>query len=240
MQGLEEKYIAIAENGLLVRKKPNKKSKKIGKLYFGAQVTVVSKTKFTETIIDNSNKIKGNWVKVKFNNSPIPISNENYGYVFDGYLERKSDNLNKIKTKLKSFTEFNGLEINDSKSPYYLKGDFFGDGINDIVVLLKDKEGTKIGFVNYTKNRNSNVYVLGTKNDPFKIYDYNWVGVFEKVLKREILWSNYEDDFIDFEKVPENKKVRLNYDAIFIHASESCGGGFIYWKNGKFNWLQQE
>ncbi len=245
LQGLEEKYIVIADNGLLLRENPNLQSKKIGKIYFGAQITIVSKTKFTETIIDNGRNIKGHWVKVKFNNFPIHIStnlNENYGYVFDGYLEKKSDNLHRITHELNRFNEFENLEINHSKSPYYLKGDFFGDGISDIAVLLKDKKGTtKIGIINY--NETNCVHILGAENDPFKICDYSWVGIFEKVNKGEVLWSNYDDDkgdFVDFKDVPENEKVKLDYNAIYVHASESCGGGFIYWKNGKFNWLQQE
>ena len=50
----------------------------------------------------------------------------------------------------------------------------------------------------------------------------------------------YEGDFIDYEDVPESKKVRLSYHALYMHCAECCGGGFVYWKNGQFNWLQQE
>lgn len=244
IQGLKEQFIVNAENGLLLRDKPSLKSKKTGKIYFGAQVTVISKSRFTETIIDNGKKIKGNWVKVAFVNHPIQIStnavsNKDYGYVFGGYLEKTNDNLYSLQNELNKFDEFDNLGINESKSPYYLKGDFFGDGTTDIAILLLDKKGiTKIGIINYGKNNSS--YVLGNEDDPFKINDYSWIGIFQKVKKNEVLWSNYEDDFIDFKDVPENKKVKLNYNALFVHASESCGGGFIYWKNGKFNWLQQE
>ena len=245
LQGLEEKYIVTAENGLLLRNKPGLKSKKIGKIYSGAQITIIEKTRFTETISDKGKKINGNWVKVEFKNYPIQIttladSNKGYGYVFDGYTEKISDNLHNLSHQLIQFSEYKNLTINKSKSPYFLKGDFFGDGINDIAVLLKDKEGaTKIGIINYNNYQNS-LLILGNENDPFKMTDYGWVGVFQKVNKNEVLWSNYEDDFIDYEDVPENKKIRVDYNAIYMHASESCGGGFVYWKNGKFNWLQQE
>lgn len=62
------------------------------------------------------------------------------------------------------------------------------------------------------------VYVLGLENASFNISDYSWVGIFEKVDKGEVLWSNFEDDFIAYKDVPENKKVKLNYNAIYINA----------------------
>lgn len=108
-----------------------------------------------------------------------------------------------------------------------------------MVVLLKNTEGeTKIGFIDYGEK--TKIHLLGNDDDPFYIRNYGWIGVFEKINPGEALWSNYGEDFIDFENVPEDKKVRLTYNALYIHASESCGGGFIYWKDGKFNWLPQE
>jgi hypothetical protein len=56
----------------------------------------------------------------------------------------------------------------------------------------------------------------------------------------DTLWSNYEDDFRSFSEVPEDEKVVLTHDSFYAHASESCGGGFIFWKDGMWNWLQQE
>ncbi|MBI3240238.1 MAG: hypothetical protein HYZ43_15560 [Flavobacteriia bacterium] len=34
--------------------------------------------------------------------------------------------------------------------------------------------------------------------------------------------------------------VFCDLDGDFIHQAESCGGGVIYLKNGKFQWIQQE
>ena len=235
----QEKYIVTAENGLILREKPNSKGNKIGKLYFGAELTIIEKTENNQTIVDNGEEIIGNWVKIEFKNFPIFISNKKFGYVFDGYLKKKSKSNNEIALELSKFPELTDYTINTNKSPYYLKGDFFGDKINDLVVLIKDKEETtKIAIINYGKG--NKIYILGTENDPFNMNDYSWIGVFQKVNKGEVLWSNYEDDFIDFKDVLESKKVRLKYNSLYMHASESCGGGFVYWKDGKFNWLQQE
>ncbi|MDG1913131.1 MAG: hypothetical protein P8I55_00905 [Crocinitomix sp.] len=60
------------------------------------------------------------------------------------------------------------------------------------------------------------------------------------IINGDTLWSNYTDDWRRIEEVPENELVQLQYNAIFAHAAEACGGGFIFWKDDKWNWLQQE
>ncbi|WP_435263471.1 SH3 domain-containing protein [Tenacibaculum sp. nBUS_03] len=235
----QNEFVVTAENGLFLRQKPNSNGKKIGKLYFGAEVDIIEKTENSQTITDNGQEIKGNWVKINFQNFPTFISNAEYGYVFDGYLKPKKESIEEIKSEISKYSEFVNLTLDTDINPFFLKGDFFGDKINDVVILLKNSDGeTKIGFIN--KGIKTKIHILGNENDPFKMYNYGWIGIFEKVNTRETLWSNYEDDFVEFKDVPENKKVRLNYNALYMHASESCGGGFVYWKDGKFNWLQQE
>ncbi len=56
--------------------KPSIKSKKIGRVPYGARVTVLKKTKKTY----KSEGIKGHWVKVKYG--------KRKGYIFDGYLTK--------------------------------------------------------------------------------------------------------------------------------------------------------
>ncbi len=236
----QETFIVTAENGLILRNQPNVDGEKIGKLYFGAEVSIVENTKKTQTVLDNGKIIKGTWVKIAFKNDPVFISNAKLGYVFNGYLQNKSNGLKTIVNKIVNHPDLQQYSIAHEKSPYYITGDFFNDKINDIAILLKDKDSTtKIIIINYSQQKRE-LHFLGKENDPFDITDYNWVGIFKKVESGEVLWSNYEDDFIAFKDVPESKKVKLSYDAIYIHASESCGGGFVYWKDGKFNWLQQE
>ncbi len=235
----QNEFVVTAGNGLFLRQEPNSQGKKIGKLYFGAEVNIIEKTENSQTIIDNGEKITGNWVKISFKNFPTFISNAESGYVFDGYLKQKKESIEEIKNEIAKYPEFDKLTINTKITPFYLKGDFFGYKENDIVVLLKNSDGeTKIGFIN--KGIETKIYILGNQNDPFNMRDYSWIGIFKKVNKGEVLWSNYEDDFVDFKDVPENKKVKLNYNSLYMHASESCGGGFVFWKDGKFNWLQQE
>jgi len=155
---------------------------------------------------------------------------------FGQHLEIES-----LNQRLKSFTEFDNYSVDDTMKTYYLVGDYFGDSIMDIVILFKDKvsKTTKIAFINY-RNTTTKTYILGLEDGDLGLKNFSWAEIFENVAPKEILWSNYEDDWIAFEDVPENKKVQVNYNALYLHAAESCGGGFIFWKDGKFNWLQQE
>jgi len=113
--------------------------------------------------------------------------------------------------------------------------------MGDIAFLLKDKsEEVRLCIINYGEKNKIEFVGDVSEKESQKPGNYGWAGVFEKIETREVLWSNYEDDFRALEDVPENKKVVLDHDAIYIHEDEACGGGFIFWKDSKFNWLQQE
>ena len=96
----------------------------------------------------------------------------------------------------------------------------------------------RLMIINHQQN-GSKIYGLGGAKDPLNMEDYSMV-ILHKVGKGTPLWSNYEDEFREFKSVPKNEIVKLNYDAIYIHEAEACGGRFIFWKNNKWNWLQQE
>ena len=55
------------------------------------------------------------------------------------------------------------------------------------------------------------------------------------------MWDNVIDgEIVGEDQVPDNKKIILPADGIFVHVDESSGGGIIYYKNGKYVWLQQD
>lgn len=148
--------------------------------------------------------------------------------------------IDEINTKIRQFPELDNFTLDTDKETFFLEGDFYGDRIDDIALLLKDKSEVRLCILNYgEKNK---IEFIGDlfANKPQKPAEYGWAGVFKKIDAGEVLWSNFEDDFRKFENIPENEKVILDYDAILVHQTESCGGGFIFWKDGKFNWLQQE
>lgn len=126
--------------------------------------------------------------------------------------------------------------------PNYITADLDGDNLTDSVQLIQHTMSKKYGLL--IKFGNATTTLLGAGKDVLQqgFDDLDWVGVFEKAPKGEVYWNNVNDEgeIIGEEQVPEKDKIRLPHDGIFIHAAESCGGGVIYLKNGKFEWIQQE
>lgn len=121
--------------------------------------------------------------------------------------------------------------------------DLDGDGKNETVEIVRstksDKSGLRILYGNGKK-----IDYLGLGNTVLEqgFDEIDWAGIFEKVPKGEIVWNNVNDDgeIMGEEEIKEEDKIKLPNDGIFIHAEESCGGGIIYLKNGKYEWIQQE
>ncbi|MDH4473951.1 MAG: hypothetical protein QE487_15195 [Fluviicola sp.] len=152
-----------------------------------------------------------------------------------------SSNIDKesVAELLTKFPELSKYKVFTGFKDFAIEGDFYGTKTNDLAIMLSRNDTVKICVIRAGKK--NRFHFLGTGNDELPMgIDYSWAGKFETVKGGEILWSNYEDDFRSLDQVPESEKVVLDYDAIYVHALESCGGGFIFWKNGKFNWLQQE
>lgn len=150
----------------------------------------------------------------------------------DSNTLRNPEALNAILTDHTALKEY---QVCTRFKNYALSGDFYGDGVEDLALLIEKKGQVHLGIINY--HDSATTYLFGENGE---YDDYGWAGVFKRVPAGDTLWSNYEDDFRSFDEVPENEKVVLPYDAILAHALESCGGGFIFWKDGQFNWLQQE
>ena len=94
----QEYYVITAQNGLNVRSEPNLSSEKQGKIPFGVVVQKVAETNSELIITENGKEIKGNWVKIKYDNYLYLVSeetepNQSEGYVFDAYLKKmKNEN----------------------------------------------------------------------------------------------------------------------------------------------------
>jgi hypothetical protein len=122
---------------------------------------------------------------------------------------------------------------------FSIRGDFFGDGIVDDVLMVRRMNGDVHLVILNHHATGTKIVTLGGRNDPFQIdsYLFEWSM---KVSKGTPLWSNYTDDWRQFHEVPKNEIVKLPYDALYFHVKEACGGGFVYWKDNKWHWLQQE
>ena len=122
--------------------------------------------------------------------------------------------------------------------------DLDGDKKNEIIEIVQSTRNKKSGLrIIFGSGKQTQYFGMGKNvlNQGFNEFD--WVGIFKKVPKGEIYANNVDEetgDILSENEIKEKDKIRLINDGIFIHAEESCGGGIIYWENGKFNWIQQE
>ncbi|KIC03020.1 hypothetical protein [Flavobacterium sp. AJR] len=121
--------------------------------------------------------------------------------------------------------------------------DLDGDGLNETVEIVRSTKNEKSGLRIIFGNGKRTDY-LGMGNNILErgFDEIDWAGIFEKAPKNELYWNNINDEgeIMADEEVNEADKIKLLNDGIFIHAEESCGGGVIYLKDGKYEWIQQE
>lgn len=132
------------------------------------------------------------------------------------------------------------------KDKPYVIGEFFGDEeydyTLDIAVLIENAQGEVQLYVFEAYNYNH--YMDGIS--PINLVEgYEWVGNFKKVESGSAIWSNWvegkgDDGSRTLEETPAEEILKLEYDALYLHAGESCGGGFVFWKDRKWQWRQQE
>lgn len=72
-----------AENGLILRDKPNRGSNRIAKLDYGTQLEILERTNLKLDVKDNNEIISGEWVKISTTDTNYDAS---IGYVFNGFL----------------------------------------------------------------------------------------------------------------------------------------------------------
>ncbi len=97
-QAQDIQYVS-AENGLVVRDNPSRGAKRIAKLDYGTQIEITEYSQLKLDVVDNGEKISGEWVKIKTSNTPKTLKS---GYVFNGFLTK-----NELKKRLKiNFDEF--------------------------------------------------------------------------------------------------------------------------------------
>ncbi len=240
----QEIYQVIAQEGLTVRTSPN--GKRIGEIPYGYPVKILEKGE-AFSILDEGKARSGNWVKIEVKSSKLvldegvkdSVRNEEL-YAFSGYLITQQNFINQFETEIASHPALSEFYLATAFKCFAIKGDFFGDGVVDYLYRMIDTKGnTRLYIVNNMK-KGSQIYGLGGAKDPFKITNYDFETLMV-VPKGTPLWSNNKNGITrNLNGISKNEIVTLDYDAIYVHHENSKEGGFIYRKDGKWNWLNQK
>ena len=110
-----------------------------------------------------------------------------------------------------------GYQVSYRLNPFYIRGDFNGDGKQDIAVLITNRRNGKTGIAIFHNGDTSN-YIIGAGKKYDKYSDnYNWIDV----------WSIGEND--------NSANGLRKPELIEVRKSES-GGGIIRWNGRKYIW----
>ena len=119
----------------MVRNNPN--GTRFGKISYGSSVKVEKKLQ-SFSIMDNGMVINGNWVKIDGNNSQIQYDenltsgvDNNKVYAFNGFLTPKNEFINQNEKNIAKYSALKDYYLATSYDVFAIKGDFFGDGIED-------------------------------------------------------------------------------------------------------------
>jgi hypothetical protein len=119
------------------------------------------------------------------------------------------------------------VALSDRLNPYYLQGDFDGDGKLDLAVLVRGSESGKAGILVVFQGRSESVLLgagveLGSGGD-----DFSWMDV----------WSVYPKGPLE-RGAGESGPPKLRGDALAVEKSEAASA-IVYWDGKAFRWYQQ-
>jgi hypothetical protein len=118
------------------------------------------------------------------------------------------------------------LEFSFHLNPFYLRGDFDGDGKVDYAILIKHKKNGKHGIaICYSSKKQVFIIGAGNKfgngND-----DFIWIDI----------WS-VSPKLLDYKSHWENNALNMIAEGIEVGKSESSAA-MIYWDGKEFKWYQ--
>lgn len=120
-----------------------------------------------------------------------------------------------------------GFVLTARLNPYYLQGDFDGDGRRDTALLIKNKVSGKIGIAVLQSSR-PEPFILGAGTSTGGGGDnFNWMDAWQVQLRGPV-----------GQGADETPPPRLKGDALLVIKTESASA-LLYWTGSKYEWYQQ-
>lgn len=182
-----------ANSGLTVRERPDIGASKLGKLMYNEAVEVIEKTDVKLVVIDQGNKVSGEWVKIKMNGYQ-----DLKGYVFNGFLsENKLAKIVNIKLTeadihIKNLSIYNDDELLDLTTKNSL----------NIGIHVKNTPGKKT--IEVKNNNYKSVKILQRYQ--------NTLNIIGEDLRCDLSeWKQYESEWKPIKKINNTRFQTLTY-----------------------------
>lgn len=182
-----------ADSGLTVRERPDIGASKLGKLMYNEAVEVIEKTDVKLVVIDQGNKVSGEWVKIKMNGYQ-----DLKGYVFNGFLsENKLAKIVNIKLAeadihIKNLSIYNDDELLDLTTNNSL----------NIGIHVKNTPGKKT--IEVKNNNYKSVKILQRYQ--------NTLNIIGEDLRCDLSeWKQYESEWKPIKKINNTRFQTLTY-----------------------------
>lgn len=111
-------------------------------------------------------------------------------------------------------------------NPFYLRGDFNGDKIPDVAIIVKEKKSGKFGIA-IVHGGNHQVFVIGAGRKIRNGDDFDWMNI----------WGIYPNGGVR-RGAGEGKPPMLRGEALLVEKAESASA-LIYWDGKEYRWYQQ-
>jgi hypothetical protein len=110
-------------------------------------------------------------------------------------------------------------------NPFYLRGDFNGDKIADVAILVKEKQSGKIGIA-IVHGASREVFFVGAGRTINGGDDFAWMDV----------WKIYQRSYVGRGPGDRNP-LKLRGEALLVEKTESASA-LIYWDGKAYRWYQ--
>ncbi len=220
-QAQDIQYV-FAENGLVVREKPNQGAIKVGLLDYGSAVEVLEHTNLNLDVIDNNKKVSGKWVKIKGRENDEFFEE---GYVFNGFLTDKKIEA-PLKIPFEAFTVFVDKlaahsqiieeDSNENSMAYYID---LGTTPEDRYIKVKHHQEYRSIEV---FQRHQNSISISNEGPHCDLLDYKH---FNSSWKPLVKYPNSNNIFKIIVINPEdyNKFIEVNMEELKEHVKNHCG-----------------
>jgi hypothetical protein len=212
-----------AENGLIVRNKPNQGAIKVGLLDYGTAIEITEHTNLKLDVVDGGKKLTGEWVKVR---SIDAYEFFEEGYVFSGYLTEV-----KLEKRFKvSYDEFTvtieGVTEKESRKDL-VNPDF--DGV--LFYKLNDKEtleGKIVSVKHHQEFRNIEVFQkhensIAISDDKSHCDVINWQHYYSSWKPLKTISSNKKFEVLPISEKEASRFIDIDIDELKTVVKDACG-----------------